>query len=341
MLLDLGVNWVPARIGFDRYNPHPDMQRLPAEAVFVGTGSGNPQAFDRRDVATAGLQEVLFLYPGCLAPASPDRFVFEPLLSTGPLSGVASFFDVVRPTPSGLALNASFVRQSGKEPNVLAAHVRSKPGVALAGGAKPVNIIAVADLDFIADNFFDIRASAALNASFDNITFFLNAMDELAADESFIALRNHHVPHRTLARVETQTRAFMERRRRDEQQADADAQTALTGARNRLKARVEDINQRRDLDTQAKQIMTRTLEETEDRRLRVLEANIESEKDKRILASRETMEAQVRRIRGTIRAIAVLLPPIPVLLLGVITFVKRKRREDAGMRAVGRLKEPR
>jgi hypothetical protein len=148
------------------------------------------------------------------------------------------------------------------------------------------------------------------------------------------------VKHRTLERVEALTRSFMERRRHDEQRADADAQTALTEARNRLKARVDEIDQRRDLDAQAKQIMIRNVQETEERRLRMLEANIESDKNKRILASRETMEAQIGRIRGTIRAAAVLLPPCPVLLVGTAIFVKRKRREDSSARAVGRLRAP-
>ncbi len=340
MLLNLGITWVPARIGFDGYNPHPDMEQLPAEAVFVGAGSGNPGAFNGRDLATAGLHEVLLLYPGCLAAASADRFTFNPLLSTGPLSGTASFFDVVRPTPSGLQLNASFTHQTGRQPNIVAAHVQSKPGVALAPGAKPIDVIAVADLDFIADNFFDIRASAAANASFDNITFFLNAIDELAGDDSFIALRNHRVRLRALERVERETRAFMERRMRDEQKADADAQAALAEARNRLKGRIDDLNRRSDLDDQAKQAMVNNLRETEERRFRLLEANIDAEKNRRILISRETMEAEVGRIRGEIRLIAVLVPPMPVLLLGAGIFIKRTRRENASARAVGRLRLP-
>ena len=338
MLLDLGINWVPARIGFDGYNPHPDLAQLPAEAVFVGRGSGNPAAFNTHDPATAGLEEVLLLYPGALAPGEQDRFVFEPLLTSGPLSGTASFFDVVRPSPTGLALNESFTRQSSTAPNVLAARSRSKPGAAPGPAFRPVNVTAIADLDFIADNFFDIRASAQASANFDNITLFLNAIDELAGDDLFIALRNHRTHRRTLERVEAQTRRFLERRRADERHAETDARAALAEARSRVKSRVDAINQRRDLDTQAKQIMTRTLEEIENRRLRVLDANIESEKNQRILAGRETMEAQVRRIRGTIRVVAVLLPPIPVLLFGAWIFVTRRRREDAGTRALGRLR---
>lgn len=332
MLRELGIDWVPARIGFDSYNPHPDMAQLPAEAVFVSAGNGNPHAFDRADSATAGLQEILFVYPGCLAPANSSRFAFEPLISTGPLSGVASFFDVVRPARSGLELTTSFTHRPGKEPNVLAAHVRTNltnltGGAALTDGARPVNVIAVADLDFIADNFFDIRAGTASDASFDNITFFLNAIDELVGDDSFIALRNHHVSRRALERVERETRGFMERRRREEQQADVDAQAALNEARERLKARIDEIDRRHDLDDEARQAMTRNLKETEDRRFRVLAANIQAEKNRRVLKSRETMESDTRRIRGVIRVVSVLAPPIPVLVVGIVIFYERRKRE--------------
>ena len=48
----------------------------------------------------------------------------------------------------------------------------------------------IADIDFISDAFFQIRNAAQATASFDNITFFLNAIDMLAGDQSFIALRN-------------------------------------------------------------------------------------------------------------------------------------------------------
>ena len=342
MLIDLGINWVPARIAWDGYNPHPDMSQLPRETVFVGVGNGNLEAFNPHHPATTGLQEVLLLYPGYLLPTDTPGISFEPLLQTGWLSGTSSFFDLVRPSPTGLILNASLVREPDQRQYVLAAHLRGK--AASSGGseptARPPNIIGVADLDFISDYFFGVRAMAPVNASFDNIVFFLNAIDVLVGDEAFIALRNRRVKHRTLERVEVQTRGFMERRIQEEQQAEKDARTALEGARNRLKQRLQEIDERRDLDVQAKQIMVRNLEEVENRRLRVLEANIDLTKNARIRASREIMEAQIRRIRGTIRTLAVLLPPIPVLLLGAVLFVRRERREREGARAARRLKNP-
>lgn len=334
-----GLNWVPARIAWDGFNPHPDLANLPQETVFVGPGNGNPDAFNRQSPATSGLQEVLLLYPGYLLPAKAQDFTLQPLLQTGRVSGSSSFFDLVTPTPNGMAINPSPTREPDERQYVLAARIRSKQPLSSAPGARPLDLVAIADLDFISDSFFDIRAMAAATATFDNITFFLNTIDLLAGDESFIALRNRRVRHRTLERLEAQTRSFMDRRAKEEQQAQKEALTALEEARNRLTKRVEALNARTDLDAQAKQIMVRNLEETENRQLRVLERSIAEARDAKIRASRETMEGQIRSIRTRIRTFAVLLPPVPVLLIGAALFVRRTRRERETARATGRMRD--
>jgi ABC-2 type transport system permease protein len=316
------------------------MSELPRETVFVSPGNGNADAFNRHHPATKDLQEVLLLFPGYLLPMESSLFSFEPLLQTGRLSGSSSFFDVVRPTPNGLALNMGLTREPDKRQYVMAAQVRSKqaePQNSSAG--TPVNLVIVADLDFISDYFFDVRITAPVNVSFDNITFFLNSIDVIAGDQSFIALRSRHARHRTLERIEARTRTFLERRTREEQKAEQDAQIALSDARNHLRKRVDEIERRRDLDAQEKQMMARNLQESENRRLKILESSIDQEKNQKIQASRDDMEAQVRSIRSRIRMVAVLLPPVPVFLVGITLLVRRKHREREGAGTMYRLRE--
>ena len=202
-----------------------------------------------------------------------------------------------------------------------------------------IDIIVVADLDFISEQFFQIREQAPGGLNFDNITFFLNAMDTLLGEDAFIDLRSRRARHRTLERVEAQTAEFIEQRTAEEQQAEADAEQALTEAQQRLNDRVTELQGRTDIDAQTRQIMVRNLEEVENRRLEVLSANIETEKDTRIQASRENMEAQIRRIQTSIKTFAILLPPVPVVMLGIAIFIRRNRREREGAAAAHRLRE--
>ena len=202
-----------------------------------------------------------------------------------------------------------------------------------------IDIIVVTDLDFISEQFFQIREQAPGGLNFDNITFFLNAMDTLLGEDAFIDLRSRRARHRTLERVEAQTAEFIEQRTAEEQQAEADAEQALTEAQRRLNDRVAELQGRNDIDAQTRQIMVRNLEEVENRRLEVLSANIETEKDTRIQASRENMEAQIRRIQTSIKTFAILLPPVPVVVLGIAIFVRRNRREREGAAAAHRLRE--
>jgi ABC-2 type transport system permease protein len=335
----LGINWAPALIAWDVFNPHPGMADLPQEAVFVSAANGNPNAFSRASPITARLQEVMFLYPGYLTPVRNADFKVEPLVETGTTSGSSSFFDLVVPTNRGMMINANASREPDHRRYVIAEHIRSRQPIIRAQGARPVNIVAVADLDFISDYFFDVRASAPADVNVDNVSFFLNAIDVLAGDDSMLSLRSRRARHRTLERLEAQTRTFVERRTAEEQQAEKEAREALDVARGRLKGRIDELNGRSDLDVQSKQIMVRNLEEVENRQLRVLETSISQAKDAKISASRENMETAVQNIRTRIKALAVLLPPVPVFIAGLAVFVRRLRRERESARAIQRLLE--
>ena len=344
-LMELGIQWEPTRILWDSYNPHPDLAHLQSEFLFVGPGNGNEATFSPDHAMTAQLQELLLPFVGFLQAVDDPAYPFEPLVRTGRASGANGYFSLVRPSPFGPQLNPSPPRAQDDDDYVVAAQVRtSEPEEATSdgddqAGAGSVHMIVVADLDFVGDQFFAIREQAPGGLNFDNVTFFLNAIDTLVGDDSFIELRSRRARHRTLERVEAQTAAFIDQRTQDEQEAERDAEEALTQAQARLNDRVAELQSRDDIDAQATQIMVRNLERVENRRLEVLSTNIEAEKQTAIRGSRETMESQIRQIQTTIKTFAILLPPIPVLFMGVVILVRRQRREREGAALAHRLKE--
>ena len=368
LLRRFGVEWNSGLIVWDRYNPHPGMAHLPPEVVFASPGNENADTFNSAAVSTASLQELVFIFPGRLQPSGNGDFTFTSLVQSGTVSGLTAYSQLVqRNFFGGSQLVLSNVpRRASQNVYTIAAHVTGLAdagdpadagGAAdagssayaragdtetndapAAGEAAPVNLTVVADVDFASQQFFDIRRVGAGGFNFDNVTFFLNVMDVLVGDESFIALRSKRVRYRTLETVEQQTLAYTLQRAEDEDEAEQEAQAALDQARRRLTARVDEVRQRTDLDEQTRRIMVRNLEEVENRRFETLKTNIEAEKEARIQDSKEMMESQIRLIQNTIKNLAALLPPVPVFLLGVFIFLRRRRRENDAAAAARRLR---
>ena len=354
-MADLGVSWEPTRILWDSYNPHPQLAHMPDDVVFLGRGNQNERTFNADDPVTGELQELVFLWPGYLHAVEDEEVEFQPLLRSGRMSGTNGYFSIVRGTPFGPQINPEPPREQDEDDYVIAARIRSTSvpddadddaaetppaETAVAGTAGgSVDMIVVADLDFVGEQFFAIREQAMSDLNFDNVTFFLNAMDELVGDDSFINLRSRRARHRTLERVEAQTAQFTEQRTQEEQQAEKEAENAIEEAQARLDERVEELRRRTDIDAQTMQIMVRNLEQVENRRLEVLSTNIEAEKETKIQASRENMESQIRQIQTSIQTFAILLPPIPVFFVGVAILLRRRRREREGAAAAHRLRD--
>ena len=314
----LGVTWQANRIAWDSYNPHPQLKNLPKEFVFVGKG------FNQKDPVTAGLQEVVLLYPGMLKSQGSGT-PFVPLLKTSDDSGTVRWDDLVQRSMFGVAINDAAPHRKDEGGHVLAARIQGQ------GRGGPLNAIVIADVDLMGEQFFDLRRRGIENLNFDNVTFLLNSVDQLAGDPSFIALRKHRPKQRTLEAVEARTRTYEAQRLQQSQMAEAMAEQRLKEAQARLDRSVKEVEQRSDLDEQTKQVMIANLQSAENRRLAVARTNIDDEKQRQIEDSRAEMENSIRGIQNTIKLMAVALPPIPAFVVFLIVSVRRLRRERIGV----------
>ena len=315
MLDEIGVTWQPNRVAWDSYNPHPQLKSLPKEFVFVGKG------FNQKDPITAGLQEMVLLYPGTLRPRSDAPGTVTPLLQTSEDSGSVRMDELVQRSPFGeVEINEDLKHTAEETPQILAVRVKG-----------PVNAVVVADIDLMSEQFFELRRRGIENLNFDNVTFLLNAVDELAGDASFIALRKRRPRHRTLEAVEARTRRYESERLDQIRQAETIADARLKEAQARLDKAVKELDLRKDLDDQSKQVMIANVQAVENRRLEVARTTIEDEKQRQIEASRADLESSVHGIQNTIKLLAVALPPIPAILLFLIVSLRRLARERIGV----------
>ncbi len=322
LLASLGVEWPMDRVVWDTNNPHPQLSTVPPEIIFISRTGGASQPFQEKDEVTSGLQEVVLLFAGELKPQAEKGLKFVPLLETGKTSGVLRWTDLVSPSMFGLQMTPNPPRTETKDVYTVAARITGK-----------TNAIVVADADFIGSQFFDLRRRGVENLNFDNVTFVLNAVDELAGDPSFIALRKRRPRLRTLEAVEARTRVYEQKQKEETQLAQATADKRLKEAQARLDLGVRQVEMRPDLDEQTKRIMISNLQTAENRRLEVARANIDDEREREIEDARASMESSVRGIQNTIKLMAVSLPPIPAFLLFLFVSLRKLRRERIGVSA--------
>jgi ABC-2 type transport system permease protein len=348
-LLDLlGVIWPSDEIVWNRYNPHPVLSDAPPEYLFIGRGSGAADSFGN-DPASESLQKVVLLFGGLLRPRG-GTVDFQPLLRTNELGGTLTYAETVQRGFMGMMnLNRSRPYRPSGQAYTVAARVKGPAPAAVEDGpppldpaakkpeakpsGKPLHAVVIADLDLISDTFFQLRRDRPQTyefLNFDNVTFVLNCVDTLVGDDSFLDLRTRRSRHRTLEVVEAQSRRFIKANQDEDTKADEAAREELTKAQGALDKKVAEVRARKDLDERTQQIMLDSLQDVENRRFEVTKATIDARKERTKELNRANREQAVRTIHTRIRALAILLPPLPPLLLGLAVFAARARRENRG-----------
>jgi ABC-type uncharacterized transport system involved in gliding motility auxiliary subunit/ABC-type transport system involved in multi-copper enzyme maturation permease subunit len=331
-LLDLlGVQWNGEEIVWNPYNPHRQFE-LPPEYVFVTRSAGPPDAFGDDPIVSA-LQEVFLPFPGRFRSAEmPGAPSMTPLLRTDTQGGTLRYSDIVTRDLLGPSVRPARRYIPTDQAYTLAARVAGRPRGS-AADAPEMNVVLVADLDLISNSFFEMRRKPVESLDFldlDNVTLILNAVDSLAGDSTFLALRSRRPVFRTLTGLEAESRRFVDQAQAEREKAENDAREQLDAARKRLSQAVDAIRKSDEYDERTKESMVAYQERVENRRLSLREAEIEATRNQALREIRAREELSVDALRNRVRLAAVLIPSLPVILLGLITFGLRALRENRG-----------
>ena len=324
------------------YNPHPKLE-LPSEFVFIDAELGKAEgaasrSFNQANPITSGLQEVLFPFPGALSKDEKVNLEWTPLVTTGTRSGTIEVEQVLG--NRGDMRQLRIFEKPGSQAMVLAAAIdRELQGTQTSTeqgssdeGTTLVRAIVVADIDLMGPQIFGLRnrPDEVFGLDFDNVTFVLNVLDTLSDDDRFLEIRKRKPKHRTLERIEDtvadaremaddQRQKYIAEFDKAEQSANAEMQKEV----GEFEKKIEDMESSGNTDRQAAMQAVQQLASRQRLAQRRLDTKLEQlrrKRDAEIEQVERSLEATIRREQDWQKWLAVMLPPIPPLVVAFLSF---------------------
>jgi ABC-2 type transport system permease protein len=365
-LLEVDVPGQPSPMGFvapdmawQQYNPYPileSMQQSNDLWIFVRQEApGGANAFNQESEITKGLKELMFLFAGTIKPKNVAKNEFTQLVSTGDVAGTMPISELRSMQRTTLDRSTEIRNRRGKTLGVqtIAALIESKVPAAVEGesgatAAKPLKVVYVSDLDCMSGVFVDIRKNPsqleAVEFQFQNITFVLNVIDVLCGENKYPAIRRHIPTYSTLKLVEA--RADEQKREEAELQRaanegyntkKAELEDASTKAKRQFKEAVDKLQSEGAIDVSKQQELIQRITEYQmkeaqlARKLEVEDEKLRRERDRNIREARRNTDDAIRKTQNDYKTLAVFLPAIPPLIVGVVVWVSRRLREREGI----------
>ena len=306
-----------------------------------------------------GIEELFFQYAGNIKQKPTSKLKYDDLVRTGQAGRIQLLDWIVhaqrRPNPNELAK----ARGAANQTFVLGAHITGDDAGTMVpsgeGSKKNLNVVYLADMDLLSDYFVNLRNSPIRNNIeyvSQNMSFVENLIDFLAGEETFLKIRNKRVDHVTLTTIDDQYAIAQEVVFKGESEIQKDFQTEVNTVRESLTNKLKPLqDQIQKLETlkkdnkpydaaklSAKKALLDTEVREQQQRLqtRTQELNIEREEKKRGINL--DAELKIQKIQQFFKLCAVVLPPIPPLVVGIIVFFRRRLREREGISKARRLK---
>ena len=369
----LGVDWRHDTVAWNLYDPHPNFRGVwmdptgqstwpeyfgPYECAFVFVKNHSSHvAFNQDSSISRGLKELLFFYPGSFRKSAESQLNFSPLVTIEEKSGTTQW-DQLTLTPSQISLrldprtrqrvrqenkrrsqitgedlfvlNPSPIRSLDSDEHVVAAHVTSDTE----GGP---NVVLIADMDFVSDIYSEQTGDGGLGQNLDNVSLLQNAIEVLAGDEAFVALRNRRPEPRTLTYIEKATETYRTDRARAQETIEKGIKDELDNAQAQLNEAAQKIEDDSSLSFFEKLQQTSQKASDSQRRFDLKKEKLDRQLKEEVAKLKASEESQVRRTEGFVRVIAVLFAPLPAIILGMLVLGIRSGRENAQIKSSRRV----
>jgi ABC-type uncharacterized transport system involved in gliding motility auxiliary subunit len=295
--------------------------------------SARGEAFNRKDVVTAGLENMLFPVAGAIEKSGDMDHEFEPLVDSSTNAALTDAFNAFLGVeavkkgfvPAGKPFNiavrlrgtfkTAFPEGRPKSEDPEAKSPEPPKGPHLTEGKKPSTVIVVSDADMLADqfyvqrsNFFGMPISQMFN---DNLNFLSNASEILTGSDDLIGLRSR-------GKLERPFTAVLELKKK--------AQERWLSKEKELVQRIDETNQKlRQLETQkegSQKMIISPEQEAEIARFKEERQKI----NRQLKEVRKNLRAEIEDLGATLKGINIFLMPLLVSIIGIAFAIYKQRK---------------
>lgn len=359
----LGIRVNPMEVIWQDYAPEASVRSMQdPQWVFIDKGNGNKQAFNENLEVSSALNQLLFLYPGAITRIDDSKLKFEQIVASGVgNSGPAPARLLQRMEQSQRSPVADNIpRTPTKDGYILAAHIRgpapeddsaltasAKAGVdpadapenaeesrkAKKAQQRDMNVIVVTDIDWIIPSFFFIREGGeeTFLPATQNVTFILNIIDELAGVDRFMDIRKRTRVHRTLAKIDEATAASRAEASKEQEAFIEDINKKLDAARKTMADEIERVSSRTDINRMEQDVLVEQVRMRAQNKLDSEVRALESQRRRQVKEIDYKLDQEIRTVQDRYKLYAILIPPIPPLLLALAVFFRRRELERQGV----------
>jgi ABC-2 type transport system permease protein len=299
----LGVDFSAQQLVWQGFRPDPIWTEVSPEIVFLNRLAGGRQpVFNTRVAEGLERQGLILAYAGHVAARDADDTRFRWLLRTGSEGGTVDADDILSQGfgSSAPQLNPDRPHRKTGKSYVLAAQIE---GAMPAEGDRPaIRVIVVADMDLLADVFFQARRTIQGDRSdafleHDNPAFLLNALDVLVGDDRFLDLRGRSLVERNQVDVENRVRAA-----RRAAQVSEEYEQQLQVERDRMASRLREIEDDSTLDERARAEALEREQEALKRQLEVVTERLRRQREREFDAIQRELGPSRAAIRHDVDA---------------------------------------